>query len=199
MAVQIQKPELATFIHLQKNAGSSISKWLEKNLDGQRFWGKHGGIGAIAKKAGGIENLGYTFAVVRNPFARAVSTYHYQVRKVEERQVKVDKGATRYTQQDLDETRQLVGVGFSQWLLNLPQHYLFRSQLDLTDGVDYVMKMENLLEEFEVIQKRFNCYVPLDHRNKSNHKHYREYYNEKAKKRILDSCSKDLETFGYEW
>ena len=39
----------------------------------------------------------------------------------------------------------------------------------------------------------------LSHFNKSDHKQYREYYNDKMKDKIYNFCKKDIEYFEYEF
>jgi hypothetical protein len=62
---------------------------------------------------------------------------------------------------------------------------------------DYIFKIENLDEEFKVIQEYFNCYEPL----KWFHTipEYREYYNEESKSIVAEMFAKDIERFGYEF
>jgi hypothetical protein len=49
-------------------------------------------------------------------------------------------------------------------------------QIPFVNTVDYIMKYENLLDDFKVVQEKTNCTQPLGHTNKSNRTKYQDYY-----------------------
>ena len=61
---------------------------------------------------------------------------------------------------------------------------------------DYIIKIENLVEEFQPLADYFckpapdfsHCYTPID---------YRPYYNEKTKETIAELFKTDIARFGY--
>ena len=66
--------------------------------------------------------------------------------------------------------------------------------------LDLVLKFENLNEDFNNISlKFFNKKNMLLHLNKSEHKNYREYYDNETKDKIYKYCKKDIEFFKYEF
>ena len=65
-------------------------------------------------------------------------------------------------------------------------------------ALDYVMKFENLKEDFKVIQENLNCFEPLNTINKSNKEHdYRKYYTDESYDIITKNCATDIEKFNY--
>ena len=61
-----------TFVHIPKSAGSSVVEWLSRNFEYERIGG-HPNLSMIKKSW----NVGRSFAIVRNPWARMVSSYFY--------------------------------------------------------------------------------------------------------------------------
>lgn len=183
MAVIIKNPILSTFIHLEKNAGKSIIQWLEENFDAEKIGSKHIGYNKLYNVYG--DNLGFTYAVVRNPWDRVVSGYHYQTPKDKKR---AEKSGIEYTI-----------PSFEEWVKHQSKggHYAFALQTVKAGNVDLILRFENLEKDFQKIQKMLNCYKPLKILNRSEHNHYRNYYNEETKNIVAEVCKKDIEAFEY--
>ena len=65
---------------------------------------------------------------------------------------------------------------------------------------DYALaRAEEIDQKIFILEDLFNCKINFPHVNKSNHKHYKEYYNNFTKKIIEELFITDLETFGYEF
>lgn len=62
---------------------------------------------------------------------------------------------------------------------------------------DYIFKVENLDEEFKVIQEYFNCYEPLYWIHSIPE--YQDHYDEESKLIVAEMFAKDIERFGYEF
>lgn len=212
MAIHFTDPK-ATFIHIPKTGGSSFEKWCYSNLTSFERKDKHSNL----KTANDTwDDLGFVFTIVRNPFARYVSMYHFigqrAIRRIERRAngLKVKKSTN---QNDDLKIIELYNKGFDYWLncmynkdeefIDIPNGDWSRSDSQfnwIAEGkVDLLLKTENLKNDFKAIQSMFNIDAELPHTNKSRHSHYRDYYNNTTKNIIQELSKKDLEEFNYEF
>lgn len=175
------------FIHINKNGGTSISCALQiaqEHLTAQE---------KISKVGQYMWNKKYVFTVVRNPWDRIVSHYHYRV--------KTNQTSLR----DLD-------VSFSQWIdltLNqknpffydkpkmfLPQ-YSWLSDLRGNIIVDNIIRFENLQAEFNSLLEKLDLSATLPHVKKTERGHYRDYFDSDSMKAVENYFGVDIDYFGY--
>ncbi len=187
------------FVHVPKTGGQSISKALGGKT---KRISTHDPLFAHDR-----ENL-YSFGFVRNPWDRMVSLYHYLCQKN-------FKNSDRFNQQ------QVRSLGFKRWLLEdsfyMKEDDSFlrratrgidqdgylkpmqrRTQLYWLDGADYIGAYENLRGEMIRLCQHLSIkcgHIP--HINKSEHKHYREYYNSETIEHVAEHFAPEIEMFGY--
>jgi hypothetical protein len=129
-----------------------------------------------------VFNTYFKFAFVRNPFDRAVSIVEYWN--------KWSKKEGGPTFDFIDFFKDGVARDCSK----------YGSQYDFTEGCDFIGKTENLQEDFNIVCDKIG--VPkqkLLRENKTNHKHYTEYYNDQSRQVIADLYARDIEAFNYKF
>jgi hypothetical protein len=166
-----------TFIHIPKTAGSSISRWCLKRTDGI-ILKDHIFLNEIENPAP------ITFTVVRNPWDRIVSMFVF-----------IQKHMPQFL---CEEFNDFVLHKIKIW--SFGKHKLSTPQIRwIEPGVMYLFRFENLKEDFKIIQDIFQCYEPLPLANKTEHDHYRTYYNEETRQAVAEMFKEDIEAFGYEF
>jgi hypothetical protein len=129
---------------------------------------------------------------VRNPWDRMVSLWKYGMEK------------NGY----LENTHGFNGMmSFKEWILcdsdfismvgNYTKYYIGKNN-EVT--VDFIVKFENFQEDFNIVCDKIG--IPrkkLPHKNKTNHKHYTEYYDDETRDIVTKKYAKDIEYFGYKF
>ena len=171
-----------TFFHLPKNAGSSIANWLTKNVDGEEYMDdmRHASPQSLRPL---FDDFGWSFCCVRNPWDRIVSWYNFFKKQ----------GKMPYTfEQYMDK---VIAGDYSAKYVKPQSH-----QHNVARDVDYVIRYENLLEDFKVVQQRVNCFEPLPHSNKSVDFIYKEYYTQDSYINwVSEYYSEEISMFGYKF
>lgn len=178
------------FIHVPKAAGTSISL----ALYGEDPW--HYTADDYRREYPKQFEKYFTFAFVRNPFDRLLSTYLYSFVQKERHPTTSVAFVTEYT-------------SFEQFILdwinieNVNSHYFFYPQLRyLTDEsgrmlIDYLGRMETIAEDYQFVRARLGADVELEQRNKTEHKDYQSYYTPEMIQLVEDVYGDDLKLFGY--
>ena len=185
------------FVATTKTGSTSIEKCLESykskhkitHLDGS--YNKHCPLKIIYQKFPFIEDY-FKFAIVRNPFDWVASWYFYRKTRPNENNTKsisfkewlIDEDSSAYN---------IKGIG-----LTLSQYDII--SCDANIKIDFIGKYENLQEDFDIICDKIG--IPrqeLPRKNRSNHKHYTEYYDDETRKIVAEKYAKDIEYFGYEF
>jgi len=195
MSIIVNGQKSITFLHIPKTAGTSILDWLRSNkAEGETTeWDSH-------PKHSSIWSPHTTsFTVIRNPWDRMVSAYHYL------KHTSLPEGSSWLKINDITEDN---FPTFDKWINNLenyknPDVYWFRPETQQTEWldkpVDITLRYENLTEDFKQIQLYFNCNIELPHHYKTDHLNYRKYYNDDTK-RIVEQFSKsDIDTWKYQY
>jgi len=177
------------YIHINKTGGSSIEKALSIPTEHKTALEK---IEEIGQKAW---NKKYTFTVIRNPWDKVVSQYHYRVNtnqtNLRENPIEFKEWVKRtYGYQDA-------------YYYDTPK--MFMPQVDwLTDHsgkilVDEIIHFENLEVEFNEVLEKLGRNKTLPHVKKSNRGNYREYYDDETIEMVRNWFERDIEEFGYQY
>lgn len=205
MTIVCKDPDII-FVHVPKTGGTSISEWLMENAPGcksntvKTFYSKHYPYFLFDNE----HKKYFSFGIVRNPWERMVSGYFYELARFKSKmnmlqsnhpKVKPSKAHWKY---DYVKTKKdLLEKGFDAYVQSKDFFSCDKTQKYYLEGVNYVLRLENIQEDFKVIQNQVNCYKPLIHLNKTEHDNYKKYYNKTIKEIVNDYFAEDIETYQY--
>ena len=202
------------FVHIPKNAGTTINRILKKN-EGSNIISNinmtneelkyinntfHNTLNFAHASFKSYKTPNKTIVFVRNPFSRVVSLFHFQRLHKEHKfkdflkKLYVNKKLVNYIKNDDNH----VEIKFDL----LKSHYSWKNQqFWISKEPFFVGKFENLSEELKRLYKKMKIeYVEqIPHRKKSEHKPYRDYYDEETIAIIKDVYADDLKRFNYEF
>ena len=168
----------AIFIHIPKNAGTSIEEYFG-NESVRIQPSKHADIHEIKSRFKNSYNNYKKFTIIRNPYDKMVLWYFY-----------LKKNLGNY---NVIEFNDWIKDPSKFWHANDPISFL-KPQYDWIDDTVEIIKFENLNKE---INSFFNKKINLPVTNKSNHNNYLEYYNKQSLDIIYDKYKKDFIKFNY--
>ena len=127
----------------------------------------------------------FKFAFVRNPLDWQVSMYFYM------------KGVDSHPEHKI-----IKDMKFDQYIewrclkeLNFQSDYVVEEENKVI--VDFIGKYENLKIDLMKIEKETGWTLDIPHINKSNHKHFQNYYSNESKELIYKYFKKDFEILNY--
>jgi Sulfotransferase family len=197
--ISLQKSFL--FVHIPKTAGNSIQSVLReyaedqlvalrKEQDGIERFGlrnpkykvkKHSTLGEY-HDALGDEQFGklYKFTCVRNPWDRMVS-YHFTPTQNPETW-------------DRQKFRAIISKAVS-----VPDYLrLGNGEEDPFANVDYIMRFENLADDFRAVCTAISISPPtLPQYNRSSREHYSKYYDDELREFVRARFASEIERFDY--
>ena len=197
--ISLQKHFL--FVHIPKTAGNSIQTALRDYSEDQ--------LVALRKEQDGIERFGlrnpkynikkhstlaeyrdslgneqfhslYKFSCVRNPWDRMVSHYFTPTQSPET--------------WDGKKFRKMISkiVSVADYLR------LDQDDEDPFTNVDYIMRFENLAEDFRTVCGKVGISAAtLPRYNRSNREHYSKYYDDELRELVRTQFAAEIERFGY--
>jgi hypothetical protein len=160
-----------TYIHIPKTGGSSIESWLKNNFADRYL---RADAHPTVKELHAIWPVTFSFASVRNPWARIVSFYFFY------KQTKEDPN---------------FDLSFDQTVDYLCKNNTQLSYIDTTTKI--ILRTESLNEDFKQIQDLTECYEPLPYINQTTHDDYCSYYNTQLKELVAQAFAQDIEQFKY--
>jgi Sulfotransferase family len=189
------------FVHIPKTAGNSIQTVLRdysedqlvalrKEQDGIERFGlrnpkykikKHSTLGEYRDALGDeqFRNL-YKFTCVRNPWDRMVSYYFTPTQNPESWSREKFRGIISKAISVADYLR------------------LYEGEEDSFANVDYIIRFENLTDDFRTVCGRLAISPPtLPQYNRSAREHYSKYYDDELRKFVRTRFAADIERFGY--
>ena len=137
----------------------------------------------------------FSFCFVRNPWDRLVSQYKYtgaywlKIAAIED-----------HSFESYIKNLVITGIPFSRHRYPKKADAEWGQLQFIYPGMDFVGKFENLQKDFDVVCDRIG--IPLQelpHENKTEHKHYTEYYDDETREIVAEKYAKDIEYFGYDF
>ncbi|WP_455207117.1 sulfotransferase family 2 domain-containing protein [Kaarinaea lacus] len=184
------------FVHIPKCAGVSMNKTLYGNLAGAHTTLSDYTCIFSPKEI----NEYFKFTIVRNPWDRLVSAFHF-----------LKKGGMNETdkiwaQSNLGEYKDFRSFVL-KWLNQdniwkyyhfQPQHHYFLESHQKV-CIDFFAFLENLDNDFEFIAKKINSTHKLQQKNQSQHKDYKDYYDNETIKIVSKVYADDIRLLGYKF
>jgi len=126
----------------------------------------------------------YKFCFIRNPWNRLVSCFADKV---------VNKlSVIECWDKDFDY---FVNYVSKQNLNFCNKHFKLQTKLFPIKNIDFIGKMENFSNDLNKVMDKLDLEFQIKHLNKSQHKHYTEYYSNETRK-IVEKLYKDDIEFG---
>lgn len=186
------------FVHNPRTGGTSIHgalrPWNSYPKKKKQPFENHSTLNDVVKRYKSY----YKFGFVRNPWDRYVSMYQIVLQKRYPKKFRL-RGLS-FSQFIMDEYRiwqYKLMTSRNKWF-SLPQYKYFVDHKD-SFLTDFIGKFENLEADFQYVCSRLEISVKLEHKNASQRKHYKKYYNEKTKAAVAEMCQKDIQLFGYQF
>ena len=175
------------FIHIPKAGGTSIRRIVRK-YNNELPPCLHRSVTKYSKE---FRDSCFVFSFVRNPYDRLLSAHKY-----------LTGGYGNEGDVKFGKTLSLDFKYFVKNQLNNNLNWLhFIPMISwLNDDIDFIGKMENFQKDFDIICDKIG--IPqqqLPHKNKTNHKHYTEYYDDETKEIVAEKYARDIEHFGYKF
>ena len=176
----------AIFIHIPKNAGTSIETlFANSSFRIQPY--KHDDIHQIKRKFPKLYKTYRKFTIIRNPYDKMVSWYFY----LKENALK-DVPAYPLPEITID-FKEWVKEPSSFWHANDPPHFLDPQHVWIDNTVE-IIKFENLNNE---LNEFFGEEVDLPITNKSDHDHFSNYYDKESSSVVYNRYKKDFKKYNY--
>ena len=181
------------FIHIPKNAGTSIKNYFgmggQKDIEPLK---QHDTIYDIKEKIPNKYKSYGKFAIIRNPYDRMVSWFHY---------LKIKTNPTNFITGEVNEEQFEFknNVDFQSWLKDPLKYFMYpkeflNTQCSWIDDTVDILKYENLKNDLENFFKKE---IKIPHVNNSNHDDYLAYYDDQCLNLVYEKYKEDFEKFNY--
>ena len=132
----------------------------------------------------------YKFSIVRNPWDKAVSQFHYMQKREDLRDyIGMDKGGS--FKKYLELTQKRVHV---QW--DKQHRFLVSDHGELM--VDFVGRFENFNKDVRKVLSQLSLFaLQIPHMHRSRRRPYQEYYDGESREFVASIYHTDIDLFGY--
>lgn len=186
------------FLHIPKTGGRSIENIFlsKKILHDESLYpiisNPHHSLSEYTEMVN-INNY-FKFTFIRNPFDRILSEYFY---------IKKRNGCL-WTMEMFNKKcptfKKFITNGGLECCWKWHANNQYEMVYNQDHKLNFIGRYENFQNDFNTICDKIG--IPrqqLPHINKSEHKHYTEYYDDETKQIVAEKFAKDIEFFGYEF
>jgi hypothetical protein len=185
----VKKENLIRFIHIKKNGGTSVYKYLRSQghpfVLGEGY--QYSSPGPISNQhiyARDVENreLQWMFCVVRNPYSRLVSFFTWCQRLPNWQEIEFS-----------EFVKKKINTGRAKGAWNYQIDYMYDHDNNLL--IDKVFRFESMTKD---IPQCFGYSEPMPHLNQSTIKNWRTYYNHELATIVYEHFKVDFVKLGYD-
>lgn len=197
------------FIHVPKTGGNSIQLILEKYSDDKIInadetmdkFGIMNDIYPIEKHSPlslyrslldiDVYNSLYKFCVIRNPWEMVISYYFYFTNNYND--FKANPVRSNFWSERL--FMEVVNL-----YIKPLRYFICTNNGKIDDEMDFIIKYENIENEFYYVLDGLKIpREPLQHKNKTQHRHYTEYYTKRLKSIIYEKFKEEIDFFDFKF
>ena len=135
----------------------------------------------------------YKFTFVRNPWDRAVSEFHWRHNQPNNKPSKDFKKFLSHCEERI--TGKKKGIYWTH--AQTQKSYITDAEGNII--LNDVFKFEDMTNSIKIISDKLNIPIELKQHNTSNHKYYKEYYNNETEAIVRRLYKDDIELFDYEF
>ena len=191
------------FIHIPKTGGISIADKLgiPKEKQGHKS----------LKGFQSYKDDYFKFCFVRNPWDRFISCYFYFKKYGRKLGSDISSGKIINKFNDFDDFvnsfNKIRGISepnfmdrFKSKTKEFNSSHFYNQMYWIDKKIDFIGRFENLQSDFNIVCDKIGIENKnLSWENKSKHKHYTEYYNDRTRKIVGKIYKKDIIYFGYKF
>ena len=182
-------------MHIPKSAGVSIEGGLPKDL----YPNHHGTLAEYEQMESLDLSKYFKFGFVRNPWDRLVSVYFFWRNQNKSHEFyKWDYPQVDHINKNNITFKEFISEVFHGQPVFNRQHT--QSNSFYTKGLDFIGRFERIQKDFNIACDKIG--IPqreLPHLNRTKHKNYTEYYDDKSRQMVADKYKIDVESFGYKF
>jgi hypothetical protein len=183
----ISDKEKYVYFRVPKTATTSLSIYLRNNSSIS--------VDSYDYELKSIPKNYFKFSIVRNPWDRILSCFLDKTKRA----INTVWEMEFYKQYADLSFVDFVGI-LNEKIINYDSHLMPQHKLFDINNIDFIGKFENLNKDVRTIQKKIGLpIIDLQIENKTDHDHYRKYYDKKTKYIVYNLYLKDIEKFNYEY